>query len=262
MKNENREGCFLSNKMFFPIETDFQAAPYLQWTSDTWPILPLFIATAYIWFIFVVHHPHLRKTTVAIWDLILSLFSLCGAVRVVPAMLVQLRSNSFHQIFCLYPDYLDRGPVGMWSMLFVFSKVMELLDTVFLVWDNKPLIFLHWYHHLTVLLLSWHAYVSRSPISLHVMSMNYSIHTVMYAYYFLRTVGRWPRWLSPQFITTAQIAQMVVGSSLCAAGLIYKLNYPQCHAPTSNLVFAAIIYSSYFCLFIQFFSKRFPKKIR
>lgn len=248
--------------MFFPIETNFHSSVYVKWASDAWPTLPLSIAAVYLWFVVVAHHPHLRKATLAVWNLLLTFFSLCGTIRVVPALIDQLRSHSLHQTICLSPDYLYKGPVGMWTMLFMFSKVMELMDTVFLVWDNKPLIFLHWYHHLTVLLLSWHAYISRFSLSIYVMSMNYSIHTLMYGYYFLRSVGKWPRWLSPQFITLAQIAQMVVGSSLCAVGLAYKLHDPHCHVPNPNLVFAIIIYSSYFYLFVRFFSQRFSKKIR
>ena len=155
---------------------------------------------------------------------------------------------------------MESGAVGMWSMLFVFSKVMELLDTVFLVLNKKKLVFLHWYHHLTVLILSWHAYLTRSPISLHVMVMNYSIHAVMYGYYFLRSIDKWPQWLSPQFITMAQIVQMIFGSVLSLMGIFYKwYDKEECHARLSNLILATVIYSSYLYLFAQFFLQRFAK---
>ena len=46
----------------------------------------------------------------------------------------------------------------MWVSFFIFSKIPELVDTVFLVLQKKPVIFLHWFHHVTVLLYCWHAY--------------------------------------------------------------------------------------------------------
>lgn len=44
---------------------------------------------------------------------------------------------------------------GFWTTMFVLSKVPELGDTIFIVLRKQPLIFLHWYHHATVLVYSW-----------------------------------------------------------------------------------------------------------
>lgn len=44
-----------------------------------------------------------------------------------------------------------------WSFLFAVSKVIELGDTLFIVLRKKPLIFLHYYHHVAVLVYTIHS---------------------------------------------------------------------------------------------------------
>jgi hypothetical protein len=81
----------------------------------------------------------------------------------------------------------------------------ELFDTAFIVLRKKPLIFLHWYHHITVLLYCWHAYAVRASSGLYFIAMNYSVHAIMYFYYFAMAVNIWPKWLNPIFITFFQV---------------------------------------------------------
>mmetsp|Transcript_21759 Transcript_21759/g.39484 ORF Transcript_21759/g.39484 Transcript_21759/m.39484 type:complete len:87 (+) Transcript_21759:710-970(+) len=68
--------------------------------------------------------------------------------------------------------------------LVLIQNVSELVDTFFIVIHKKPLIFLHWYHHITVLLYCWHSYVTTSPPGIFFVVMNYSVHATMYGYYF------------------------------------------------------------------------------
>jgi elongation of very long chain fatty acids protein 6 len=88
--------------------------------------------------------------------------------------------------------------------MFIFSKIPELMDTVFLVLQKKPVrstrtpphtavhhdaqltahlapqvIFLHWFHHVTVLLYCWHAYVAGTAPGLWFACINYCVHSIM-----------------------------------------------------------------------------------
>ena len=63
-----------------------------------------------------------------------------------------------------------------WMALFIYSKIPELFDTFFIVARQSPLIFLHWYHHLTVLLYCWHSYATEAPHALYFVAMNFCCH--------------------------------------------------------------------------------------
>ena len=152
------------------------------------------------------------------------------------------------------------GPVGLWVMLFIYSKVPELIDTVFIVLRKKKLIFLHWYHHVTVLLYCWHAFSTLAGTGLYFVAMNYSVHAVMYGYYCLQALHMLPRSFPTVLITVAQITQMFVGTGVCMSAWFYKLSNQPCHNETSNLVAGGIMYGSYLYLFCDFAFGRYLRK--
>ncbi len=55
------------------------------------------------------------------------------------------------------------------------TQVPELFDTFFIVARKSKLIFLHWYHHVTVLLYCWHSFATRSSAGLFFVAMNYGV---------------------------------------------------------------------------------------
>ena len=62
-------------------------------------------------------------------------------------------------------SYVPNSSVSsLWTYLFTMSKVPELMDTVFIVLRKQPLIFLHWYHHITVLIFTWFRSVGHSRL--------------------------------------------------------------------------------------------------
>lgn len=140
------------------------------------------------------------------------------------------------------------------------SQISELIDTFFIVIHKKPLIFLHWYHHITVLLYCWHSYVTTSPLGIFFSVMNYSVHASMYGYYFLMAMKMRPKWFNPIIITIFQISQMVVGVSVTLAGFYYYQTDPTCGIQNENNTAAFVMYGSYLFLFLQFFFGRYFKK--
>ena len=161
----------------------------------------------------------------------------------------------------------------MYSFLCIISKnrtifsrtdyCRELIDTFFIIIHKKPLILLHWYHHISVLAYCWHSYVTKAPAGIVFCVMNYAVHAIMYFYYFLMAVKCKPKWFNSMYITVSQISQMVVGVAVTILSFIMPHTYgTDCHIKKENNVAAFIMYGSYLMLFLQFFFKRYfaPKK--
>ena len=76
--------------------------------------------------------------------------------------------------------------------IYYFSKVFELLDTVFMVIRHKrrQITFLHVFHHATMVLLCNFGVITGYRISFsYPMGVNSLIHVFMYAYYGLSAAG-------------------------------------------------------------------------
>ena len=125
-------------------------------------------------------------------------------------------------------------------------------DTAFVVLRKQKLLFLHWYHHITVLLYSWYSYKDMVAGGGWFMTMNYAVHALMYSYYAARAANlRVPRTLAV-LITGAQISQMAMG--LTVSALVYRwLPQGDCPSRLDNISWAAVMYLSYLLLFSNFF---------
>lgn len=252
---------------------------YMEWEKDSpglligfqyikeHPYTPIIAVTLYAISILLgkkameTRKPFQWRRAMALWNLFLSLYSLLAFVRITPQLFHNLASDTLRTNLCADPEAsFGRGSVGLYIQSFVWSKFAELIDTLFIIVHKKPLIFLHWYHHVTVLLYTWDAYVTRAPGGPIFMSMNCAVHFIMYGYYFLMTIKAKPKWMNAVFITVAQIAQMVVGVATAVMSFYFFVTSEDersCEITKSNLVSAFLMYGSYLFLFLQFFVKRY-----
>lgn len=205
------------------------------------------------------------KAPLAAWNLLLAAFSFMGVIRTAPYLFYWLTNISYRDINCLHPSFTHgEKDVGFWVMCFIFSKFFELIDTVFIVLRKKPLIFLHWYHHITVLLYCYFSSAFHHA-GLFFVAMNYSVHSIMYFYFFLMAVKMVPKWFNPLWITVAQISQMFVGVFVTASAWYYKSKEgDDCVGAKWPLLYGALaMYGSYLYLFVEFAVLRFiiaPRK--
>jgi len=207
------------------------------------------------------HPPFKLRGAFALWNLLLAVFSIVGMTRTLPHLARALYTDGFTASTCKDPEqwYLD-GPVGLWVGLFIFSKIPELGDTVFLVLQKKRVIFLHWFHHVTVMLYCWHAYHNRVATGLWFTAMNLTVHSIMYTYYFLMAAKL--HHLATPFaplITTIQILQMAVGSYVTwhSAVVYYREGPGACAVNPANFKLGLAMYGCYFWLFCLLFHNKY-----
>jgi len=203
------------------------------------------------------------------WNLFLSVLSLFMMLGVLPAV-QRLFERGLEDGVCEPENYFfaNKTATTFWLSLFVFSKFPELIDTVFLILKNptRPVPFLHWYHHATVLLFCWYAVRNEYHASCIFAAVNAAVHTVMYFYYFQTEIGYKPSYA--MLITVIQILQMVAGIVINGAWMYMTFVQGKlCSGiERGNAVIlsisCAIMYGSYLYLFGEFFVKRYILRVR
>merc|ERR1719502_696310 len=107
--------------------------------------------------------------------------------------------------------------VSIVVLYFNLSKMPEFVDTIFLRLRKRPVIFLHWYHHIVTMLYCWYGNQEGVVFNCSGMffgAMNLSVHSVMYVYYALAAAGfarKMAQYNLNILLTTGQIIQMVGG---------------------------------------------------
>ena len=193
------------------------------------------------------------KGILGAWNFALFLFSLVGSIRTLPYTCFLLSNFNLKDQICINPINFGDGSTGLWLLLFVLSKWIEFGDTIFIILRKRKLIFLHWYHHVTVFFISFYGWIHGHP-GLYFATINYMVHTIMYFYFAYVAFGfTLPRWFKPHYITVAQITQMVIGTFLTCLQVRYKVAYPDtCWVDWKSLTYVGMIYVTYLYLFVHF----------
>lgn len=144
IRDANQSFVFFFEKKFFEIEGTYKEILWFQkyWHYSFYYSI-LYIAAVFggQWLMKSREKFHLFHSLVA-WNVVLAVFSITGTLRFLPYFMRTLTTNGFHHSVCIV-DY-EFGIPGCWTILFGMSKLVDLVDTAFVVLRKQKLIFLHW----------------------------------------------------------------------------------------------------------------------
>jgi len=202
--------------------------------------------------------PFKLKKPLLLWNIFLAAFSILGTVVEVPPLVKSVMTNGFDYTICA--SEMERIPLlSFFALLFAWSKILEFGDTFFIVVRKTPLNFLHWYHHVTVCVFSWHSLATRAAPAHWYCAMNFLVHSVMYSYYIVKASGvRMPKGVALS-VTVLQLLQFAAGFMVVMRSVWLFSNGTVCNTNVFNSMLGTIIYFSYFILFGNFFYHRYLK---
>lgn len=248
------------------VEKDFDAIASASW-SDEHLIIPVVGSIAYM--VLLINgreymkdkKPQVYRWVLIVWNLSLALFSTVGAWRMIPFIAGHLKQDDgFHILACAEsgPRCGQHGYICFWLFVFCYSKLPEMVDTLLMIWNKKQVIFLHWFHHITVMWFCYISWVHMSPAGTIYAGMNFTVHACMYMWYALAAARMKPASFS-MAITILQIAQMLVG---CGVSFLTFYWNDNCENHWSVRWYGIIMYGSYLLLFVRFFLKAYCCKAK
>ncbi|PIA47315.1 hypothetical protein AQUCO_01400170v1 [Aquilegia coerulea] len=193
-----------------------------------------------------------------IHNLILVILSFIMAVGCTISTISQM--PNYRWIFCFPSNQTPpRGPVFFWAYVFYLSKLLEFVDTLLIILskDTRRLSFLHVYHHAVVIIICYlwlHASQSLTPLA---VVTNATVHTLMYAYYMMCTLGKRPPW--KRVVTDCQIVQFKLSFGVLVVMLWFHFTGNGCSGAW-GWVFNAVFNASLLALFTSFHTKNYATR--
>ena len=205
--------------------------------------------------------PYNLRTLLTFWNSFLAVFSIIGVIRCLPEFAYILSTKGFTASFC-QSDYYKDLRLNWWYLFFVWSKVIELIDTLFILLRNGKLLTLHWVHHCLTLCYSWYVFGDVPATARWMVGMNFSAHSLMYTYYALKAMRISIPLVISISITLIQILQMVFGIYINYTVIEYKNTGIPCDASKSVVTSGLALYTLFLLMFTNFFINSYLLKYK
>jgi len=169
-----------------------------------------------------------------------------------------VHKGGWEVLVCDSNKYQQSGDLYFWYYIFFLSKFYEFIDTYILILRQKPVTFLHSFHHFITAFLCWAGLSSELAVQWIIIVINGSVHVLMYYYYLAQTLGSDVWW--KKHLTTAQITQFVIDLLFTSSWYYFNsVSNQKCSGSLTAIYFTHFVLGSFLILFINFFVQTYKK---
>merc|ERR1712080_102272 len=147
-------------------------------------------------------------------NIFLAIFSFITFISTFPIVYYEFRNSTLDHFFTDKTGAILKG-LSKWTWYFYLSKFYEVFDTIILHINGKRSSFLQGFHHSGAVIACWLLSICKSHIAWVFVVLNSFVHSFMYIYYGLSTLGI--KFKYKRLITNMQMIQFVTGVSILMA---------------------------------------------
>eukprot|EP01102_Stenamoeba_stenopodia_P012324 TRINITY_DN3873_c0_g1_i2.p2 TRINITY_DN3873_c0_g1~~TRINITY_DN3873_c0_g1_i2.p2 ORF type:complete len:299 (-),score=72.12 TRINITY_DN3873_c0_g1_i2:1834-2688(-) len=186
----------------------------------------------------------------------ISLIMLVGSIYEASNEIFQ-KNGSLYDLWCDPTKRHLQGRLYNWVWIFHISKYYEFIDTIFIVVSKKPLEFLHVYHHVLTLWITWFGLMHDMTFQWMGVVTNTFIHTLMYYYYTQTAVGKTVWW--KKYLTMMQMVQFCINTFVLWLWVFVHYFYG-CSGTYFSWLLTCFANVTFWLLFFKFYSKTYTAR--
>lgn len=246
---------------------------YIQWAQETHLIMTISISMVYLFIILLIRRllskrsPFHLRSLMFLWNLIRVVLHIAQTVTLVRLLAPVIKQESSHisKLLCHTPV---NGPFGdkletilFWVHIFTFVKLIEFVDTLFVVLRKQQLTLSHIYYRITTLIYAFYICGSKFVPSYYplMVLIHVTYLSIMSFYYLVRSRSILaPKWI----IYTLNLISLIKAaglSGILSFSLYQHLYKEPCSPSMSTDVFGLIIVGTNTILFINYLRSTITK---